>query len=267
MAKQLAQRMLTPTWETKIRHMRDAWELVQPRQFLLLNTHMRSYSSLLSHLLASSGEVCGYAEMRRAYRAEVDLLALAWQVRSTNGARLTGPVVLDKLLHNPYVVTDEVLRLPNVSILVSVRSPMPTIRSIMAMGRDIEPSHFWSSVDNATQYYVDRLAYLADIVERAQNPLVLFSDQLLVETEITLRELQLGLGLREELQESYPLRELTGVAEFGDTSNFIRAGKIVRERSSHEVIDICPTQTEEAHEAFRSFWERVRNNGANVVGA
>jgi hypothetical protein len=33
------------------------------------------------------------------------------------------------------------------------------------------------------------------------------------------------------------------------------------------VIDICPTQTEEAHEAFRSFWERVRNNGANVVGA
>ena len=49
--------------------------------YLFLLSHMRSYSSLMSHLLGSSPQIDGYGEMHLRYRTRLSLLALPWMQR------------------------------------------------------------------------------------------------------------------------------------------------------------------------------------------
>lgn len=252
-----AKKVLGPARTAQLARVRDAWELTRPRHFLLVNSHMRSYSSLLCHILASSPEVNGYAEMRRSYRAEADLLALAWQVRSTNHGRLTAPVILDKLLHKTHVVSDEIIARDNVTVLISVRSPASTLPSIVAMGRGIDPDHHWASPEHACEHYISRLESLGDLAKRTPRPIVLASDRLVAAPESVLAALSSSLELHEPLQGTFEEQPLTGEAEYGDTSRFIRAGHVVSARPTHDDITIPADWADRAQRAFSDFWSIV----------
>lgn len=250
----------------RLRRVRAAWELAQERDFLLVNSHMRSYSSLLGHILAASGEVCGYTEMRRSYRAEADLLALTWQVRSSHGARLRGSVVLDKLLHASHTIDDVVLQKSNVRVLLSVRAPEPTLRSIVAMGIGIDPNHHWSVPQHATEHYVERLDSLVELAQRADRPIVLNADAVVDAPDAVLGPLQHAIGLTTPLQTDYETRSLTGTAEFGDTSTYIRSGSIVTDRDPHDQIQIDPALLEAAVDAHARFWTAMNRLDVEVIG-
>src|SRR4051812_40983666 len=81
-----------------------AWPLrrnaPRERRYLLLLSHMRSYSSLLAHVLGSSPEVDGYGETLLRYQLPLDLWRLRRQVRRSTGQPLRGTWLLDKVLHN-----------------------------------------------------------------------------------------------------------------------------------------------------------------------
>ena len=59
------------------------------REYVIVLSHMRSYSTLLAHLLGSHPEIAGYAEMHTSYAQRRDLLRLRrkWRARSTVGSR------------------------------------------------------------------------------------------------------------------------------------------------------------------------------------
>jgi hypothetical protein len=71
-----------------------------PRRHLFVLGHMRSYSSVLSHILGSHPQIDGYCETHIRYRWHFDLLRLQRRVRQLTGEPLRGDYVLDKILHD-----------------------------------------------------------------------------------------------------------------------------------------------------------------------
>ena len=70
------------------------------RRNLFVLGHMRSYSSLLCHILGSHPQVDGYCETHIKYRTWLDLLRLRSRVVQLTGEPLRGRYILDKVLHN-----------------------------------------------------------------------------------------------------------------------------------------------------------------------
>ena len=66
------------------------------RRYLFVLSHMRSFSSLLCHILGSHPEIAGYAEAHQAYAGRADLLQLTRKVESTLEGAVAGRYVLDK---------------------------------------------------------------------------------------------------------------------------------------------------------------------------
>ena len=103
------------------------------RRYLFVLGHMRSYSSLLCHILGSHPQIDGYCETHVKYRTRFDLLRLRSRVVKLTGEPLSGRYVLDKVLHN-YPLASSILRSPNTLSIVLVRRPVPTVQSIVNMG-------------------------------------------------------------------------------------------------------------------------------------
>ncbi len=105
-----------------------------PRGHLFVFGHMRSYSSLLCHILGSHPEIDGYCETHIKYRWYLDLVRLRRRVVKLTGEPLRGRYVLDKVLHD-YPLAASILRSPGARGIVLLRRPKATVRSIMNMGQ------------------------------------------------------------------------------------------------------------------------------------
>src|SRR5580698_3253303 len=101
--------------------------------YLFLLSHMRSYSSVMSHLLGSSPQIDGYGEMHLRYRTRLSLLALPWKVRHSTGEPLAGQWLLDKILHNKIRSPWRLLPDDRYRVIIFLRGPRATLRSLLAM--------------------------------------------------------------------------------------------------------------------------------------
>lgn len=95
--------------------------------YLFVISHMRSYSTLLTHILGSHPEIDGYAEQLRAYESRYDLSAMGPRIEQNTGERRKGRWLLDKILHNEGTMSDDVIRTPELRLLLLVRDPVTTI--------------------------------------------------------------------------------------------------------------------------------------------
>ena len=214
--------------------------------------HMRSYSTLLCHILGSHPEIAGYAEMHLAYRNGLDLLRLRARVFRSLGCVLPGRFVLDKVLHDEYAVAPSVLRRQDVHAIVIVRRPAETIRSVLAMGERIPSVAWYSDVDAAVDYYATRVRSLATVREHASHCIFVRAEDVVEETSRALAEVTKFLGLEQGLTEEYDLFPHTGEQGWGDDSAAIRSGRVVRPER-HSDRD-APPQTALAP-AIRSYEE------------
>jgi hypothetical protein len=198
------------------------------RSYILVLGHMRSYSSLLCHILGSHREIAGYAEMHLTYRNVLDLLRLRARVFRSLGCVLPGRFVLDKVLHDEYVVAPSILRRQDVHVVVVVRRPAETIQSVLAMGERIPSVAWYSDLDAVVDYYVKRLRSLATVRQHASHCLFVRAEDIVEETSRVLGEVEEFLGLQQGLTEEYDLFPHTGDQGWGDDSAAIRSGRVVR---------------------------------------
>lgn len=222
------------------------------RTYVLVLGHMRSYSSLLCHILGSHPEVAGYAEMHLTYRNVLDLLRLRARVFRSLDCVLPGRFVLDKVLHDEYVVAPSILRRQDVHAIVIVRRPAETIQSVLAMGERIPSVAWYSDVDAAVDYYVKRLRTLATVRQHASHCLFVRAEDIVQETSGTLAETSHFLGLEQGLTDEYDTFPHTGDQGWGDDSAAIRAGRVVRPATRSDKD--APPQTTLAA-AIRSYEE------------
>jgi hypothetical protein len=200
---------------------------------LLLLSHMRSYSSLLAHLLGSSPEVDGYGETLLRYRSRLDLLRLRHRIRRATGQPLRGRWLLDKVLHNHVRAPDRWLPPDRVRALIFVRQPVPTLLSMLTLARAQSDRHFDNHPQRCCDYYVSRLHRLREDAERlGESALVFDAEMLVTRPQALLSQVSGWLGLEQPLSPVYSIGRRTGEVGFGDPSVNIRSGRVLQRSAS-----------------------------------
>ena len=238
---------LRPAW---VRRARFALEMAAPRKYLFVVSHMRSYSSLLCHILNSNPAIDGYVEMHRPYNKELDLLELTFRVRSTTGSPLKGRYVVDKILFN-YPLDDQILKRRDVHAIFSVRNPDQAVRSILAMGARRKKPDWKSDPEKAVAYYVRRMRRMSQQAKVMRSRSLYFeADELVDNPDRVLESLTGFLRLDRPLRPQYETSQLTGRGKWGDASKFIRSGEIVRERDDYSEIELPEPLLRKAQDAY-----------------
>ncbi len=211
------------------------------QHYLFVLSHMRSYSSLLAHVLGNSPEIDGYGETRTLYRHKFDLWRLRQRVRRSNDASLRGRWLLDKILQNYIMPPDRLIAKERVRAIILLRNPESTIRSIVTMlsthsraSRLPKPTPEW-----ACEYYVSRLHRLRIDGERLRERAIYFDAEALIDRPgQILAALSNWLGLEAPLTSDYRVSLRTGELGFGDPSENIQSGRILDASASTISTDV-----------------------------
>ncbi|MCW8931213.1 MAG: sulfotransferase [Gammaproteobacteria bacterium] len=222
---------------------------------IFLISHMRANTSLISHILGSHPQICGYYEMHLNYLTENDLLKqekLLFENTEFNNETEKNKTqyLFDKLLHNDYELLLENLvpkseafeSTKKLNILVSIRPPEQTIKSIVNLFRNKKEQRSYADPVNATKYYIERLKKMALFCKHHKNNFYYYdADLIRTHSEESLKHIQSWLSLSTPLTENYQVFSLTGRPRIGDSSENMKKGTIVKQQTNYDEIEI-PTK-------------------------
>jgi len=224
------------------------------RGYIFLIGHMRSYSSLLGHILGSHVDIAGYAEMHQKYRNIFDLIELAKKVEETSGKTPVNRYVFDKILH-PLQIHDRILNRSDLDIILIARRPEPTITSIL----DLKAGGI-TTIEAAIDHYVAQLAIQTRILHsRAGAVCYMDAETIIEKTDCTLTNLATYLGITPTLSENYSIFQHTGAPKFGDPTERIKTGKVIKERSIYPTVKFTKTQSQRLSEAYLALRQQAQN--------
>jgi hypothetical protein len=224
---------------------------------------MRSFSTLLAHILGSHEEVSGYTETFLSYWGPFDLFELRCKTCIDGNFKRRCAYIMDKILHNWVQLSDQILASEDVAFLFMVRRPRETLKSIMNMERNelkkgkrpLHGSQDPGTPEAALAQYAARLEGLAETARRinhlGRTALAFEAERIVDDTRPVLEQIEQHLHLRSALHQDYSVFGLTGQSGRGDMSPYIQTGSIQRERSDYaglELPDSCLEQAEAAYE-------------------
>jgi len=225
------------------RYYAHAVRIVRKPSFLFVIGHMRSGSSLLTHILNSNPHVVGLGENHLSYWREKDLdqcVANTMEILSRRDLRER--YVLDKILHNQHSVSPCFLNDPRFRFIYILREPHGTLGSILRLSRTV-PGFYWNNCDLAAKHYLRRLHQLAKLIQQQrahERAIVLTYEQLIHSSSETFLRLESFLGLTVPLREEYELMPTTGKPPFGDPGKAIKSGSIQRNKAKQSVVPFVP---------------------------
>lgn len=224
------------------------------RDYIFFVSHMRSYSTLLGHLLAATDEIDGYSELHQAYDSDLDLLRMPIDVQNTQDAPIAGRYLFDKLLHRQCRLSAEFADRPDVRVILAVRTPGPTLASLIELGERDQSVKWAADPKGALRHYERRLEDVQALTAVFGRAAFIVTDDLVERTEPTLEALGRFLGLSSAIPTTYDMKPLTGLKRFGDSSKLIRSGRLrVGRRAKRRTLP-----SEVVHAAQSVFDETVR---------
>lgn len=231
-------------------------------RFLFVVSHMRSFSSLLCHILGSHPEISGYAEAHLSYFGRLDLQRLARKVQQVTGNPVLGRYVLDKILHNHREIAPGILSRPEMKVLFLLRNPEDTVQSILNLSRVRNTKGRFNDPVRVMDYYTGRLQQLEGYgAQLGRNAAFLTSENLIDDTDRVLGELARWLELGTALKADYRTFRFTGAPGYGDPSETILAGKVIRsdeDRHKHYLaVSIADNLLQEGVAAHASCRDRL----------
>jgi hypothetical protein len=219
------------------------------RIFLL--SHMRAYTSLVGHLLGSHPEIDGYYEMHRSYAGPADLAEQARHYRTHDPFKPGSRFLFDKLLHNDYTLALDALDATPLVVLMALRPPEPTLKSIVSLFARKPGSDPYADPADAATYYIDRLRALAAFGERHAGRFHYFDAALVrSDTARLLAALQDWLRLATPLADHYQIFARTGVAGAGDSSTAIASGRVVRDDTPYPALTLDAATLRQAEAVY-----------------
>lgn len=192
-------------------------------RYLFVLGHMRSGSTLLSHILMSSASVAGIGERNSTYLDDSDFPRLAMHAHFRRLLMVPRKFVLDQINHNRMTPDLRLLEREDVHLVFLIRDPGASIASMT----DVLGKLYGTDAAAASDYYLDRLPYLARIADQVATPeraFFLTYDDLVMRTEATLGALTNFLDLPQPLKPDYRIFRFTG--RRGDPSATIKSGSI-----------------------------------------
>lgn len=217
--------------------------------------HVRSGSSLLSHILASHPDIAGAGETHLSYQTPTDLQCLVLKTcELLHRPILRHTYIIDQINH-PYV-SDSIFHLDQpCKYIILIRKPEATLKSMISLGE-------WGE-EQSLELYVNRLNDLLHYGSLLRRRAFLVEyDDLVDRADHTLAALTSFLGLNPPLAPNYTTHRMTGrVKGNGDPSNNIKLGRIVR-TSAHDVALLNSTMSS-ANRAFHECRKQLRVLTAN----
>ncbi|MCW8195027.1 sulfotransferase [Proteobacteria bacterium 005FR1] len=231
--------------------------------YLFLLSHMRSRSSVLSHVLGSNAEICGYSELHRAYRNRMDLLKMRAELFDEIRCPLDNKYLLDKLLHNSCSISDEIFERVQPKVIFLLREPQATLRSIINMGHRTGVA-WYKDPDQAGNYYCARLAAIEDYASRIRGQYYFVdADDLVSDTDGVLKGLSGWLGLEEPLARHYSQFANTGRRNYGDSSEHIKSG-VIKKTEGHPEVALPTEVLDRARRSYADCKQYLLANDAVV---
>jgi len=234
------------------------------RIFLL--SHMRAFTSLAGHILGSHPAINGYFEMHISYD---DVSALDKQLdvlQEHEALEQNSHYLFDKLLHNNYRLNPELPGLEGIKILLALREPEHTIKSIVNLFAQKETKERYASAEEATKYYIERLKVLADFCRTLAQDYYYFDAGLLRSApEILLPAMSDWLELDPPLSQRYKRFSQTGKARKGDSSNLIHSGTIDKSRIDYSHIHIPQDELTRALTVYSDCRQQMLNHATDSV--
>lgn len=210
------------------------------KEYIFMLSHMRSRSSLLSHILGSHSDITGYVELQRSYEDWIDILNLRRKLYQMHDKQLNTKYLFDKILHNSHLLDDSVLGRDNFKIIVLLRKPEESIKSIISLGYLTDYDDY-KKHEFAANYYCERVDYLSSLNETIKRKcFYIESDRIINDSENLLNGMSDWLELESKLDSKYDTFKLTGKPVFGDPSENIKEGKIKKITDSNSDILIDP---------------------------
>lgn len=233
------------------------------QRYLFLLSHMRSYSSLLAHILGSSGDIDGYGETHIKYRNKMDLWRLQHAIQRSTEQPLRGEWLLDKILHNHVRAPDRFLRDEQVRALIFLRRPERTLQSILTLANSAAGDDAMNDPQMACDYYVARLHRLRADGQRLGQRALYFDAEAFINKPLPLLDaIADWLRLHTALSPRYQVAKRTGEIGFGDPLPNIRAGHILETSAStidHDLVIPAPL-LREAEAAYHRCREVLLQN-------
>lgn len=234
--------------------------ITSQNRYLFILSHMRSRSTVLSHILGSNPEIRGYREQHRSYQSRLDLLKLRAELCREFRCYLSREYLLDKILHEHYRVSEQMLDFAQPKLVFLLREPESTLKSIIDMGQRTGVA-WYRDPRQATDYYCSRLADLANFARRAESGyFYLEADDLVNRTDRVLAELSEWLKLRQGLDKNYSSFPKTGKRYYGDSSEHIKAG-VIKQTQGHPEVKLPPELLRRADASYRHCREVLTENG------
>ena len=209
-------------------------------QHIFLMSHMRANTSLISHVLGSHPQISGYYEMHLSYLGNDDLRKQEQQLfANEESIKNSSDYLFDKILHNKYKLALDKLTSHPIKVLVSIRPPEQSIKSIINLFRKKNNHHPYAETEKAIEYYLHRLGELNKFCEQNKNNYYYYdADLIRTKPEKSLTKIQKWLSLQTPLSEEYQVFSLTGQTRVGDSSHNMKRGKIIRQQTNYDDINI-----------------------------
>jgi hypothetical protein len=219
-----------------------------PAKHVLLISHMRSNSSLLSHLIGSNPQVSGYYEMHIGYYSWKSLYRQKLKYIEQNPNKPLKSIFFDKVLHDSHEVSESILNNDAVKLIFTVREPFETVVSTIKLYERVEPGHRFSTIDGAIDYYIERTNSIANMYSKVKDKnqaLCFRASAVRDETDKTLASVSSFMDLKQPLSASYSIMDKTGAKLVGDSSENMLSGKVQKNVPLDEkVIAEIPRQRE-----------------------
>ena len=227
---------------------------------------MRAFTSLAGHILGSHAAINGYFEMHINYD---DASALDRQLavfQENEALKQNSHYLFDKLLHNEYQLKPEHRGFEDIKILLALREPEHTIKSIINLFASKQADELYASPEEATKYYIERLEVLADFCRTLAQDYYYFDAELLQSApEILLPAMSGWLELDPPLSERYTIFSQTGKARKGDSSNLIHSGKIDKTRIDYSHIRIPQDELRRALTVYRDCRQLIIESATDSI--
>ncbi|MCE7992759.1 MAG: sulfotransferase [Roseivirga sp.] len=204
-------------------------------EYIFVMGHMRSGSSLLSHLLLSNTQINGLGESNAIYQTPPELWRLALKSQLKARRLSKNSFYLDQINHNEKTPNYELLKNENIKVILLIRNPQETVASIMKLAEEYyEP---WTQ-QRAEKYLTDRYKGLITIARLLPEERVIWVEyeKLTEQSDSTLDSLSNFLSLKSKLKAQYDTFGFTG--KHGDPSDKLRSGKVGARSPGKNTIEV-----------------------------
>lgn len=217
---------------------------------------MRAYTSLFGHIMGSNPEICGYYEMHIGYYSWRSFIRQKLLYFDKEDIKPSFDYMFDKVLHNEHKISFSVLNDRRTKVIFCLRHPRDVVPSILELYQRVDAAHEFNSETFATEYYIQRMAQLELMAASLQQDFFYLDAQALKsDTDETLRVLSDWLQLKTRLTSNYEMQRNTSRKRFGDSSEKLRAGRILNDSSDYQEFmlnEVLQNNAAHAYETARA---------------